>query len=101
MRAADKAGLELSIHALGDRGIDTVTEQMKAMRARTFEAAVTSLNIFSTRRKRPSKSWRTQEYASMQPYHAIDDGRWAEDRIGAEHLKTTYAFRSILDAGAF
>jgi hypothetical protein len=38
--------------------------------------------------------------ASMQPYHAIDDGRWAEKRIGAERAKTTYAFRSLLDSGA-
>lgn len=38
--------------------------------------------------------------ASMQPYHAIDDGRWAEKRIGAERAATTYAFRSLLDAGA-
>ena len=37
--------------------------------------------------------------ASMQPYHAIDDGRWAEKFIGAR-IKTTYAFRSLLDAGA-
>ena len=36
----------------------------------------------------------------MQPYHAIDDGRWAEKRIGPERIKTTYAFRSLLDAGA-
>jgi predicted amidohydrolase YtcJ len=38
--------------------------------------------------------------ASMQPYHVIDDGRWAENRIGAERAKGTYAFRSLLDAGA-
>jgi hypothetical protein len=38
--------------------------------------------------------------ASMQPYHAIDDGRWAENRIGPERAKGTYAFRSLLDAGA-
>jgi predicted amidohydrolase YtcJ len=38
--------------------------------------------------------------ASMQPYHAIDDGRWAEKRIGALRINTTYAFRSLLDAGA-
>ena len=37
--------------------------------------------------------------ASAQPYHAIDDGVWAESRIGAERLKTTYAFKSLLDAG--
>lgn len=36
----------------------------------------------------------------MQPYHAIDDGRWAEKRIGPERIKTTYAFRSLLDSGA-
>jgi hypothetical protein len=36
----------------------------------------------------------------MQPYHAIDDGRWAEKRIGRERARTTYAFRSLLDAGA-
>jgi predicted amidohydrolase YtcJ len=36
--------------------------------------------------------------ASMQPYHAIDDGRWAEKRIGPQRAQTTYAFRSLLDA---
>jgi predicted amidohydrolase YtcJ len=37
--------------------------------------------------------------ASVQPYHAIDDGRWADRRIGPERVKTTYAFRSLIDAG--
>ena len=36
----------------------------------------------------------------MQPYHAIDDGRWAERVIGPDRAKTTYAFRSLIDAGA-
>ena len=43
---------------------------------------------------------RDEVIPSMQPYHAIDDGRWAEKRIGPERIKTTYAFRSLLDAGA-
>jgi len=38
--------------------------------------------------------------ASMQPSHAVDDGRWAEKRIGPERIKTTYAFRSLINAGA-
>lgn len=38
--------------------------------------------------------------ASVHPYHAIDDGRWAEGRIGRERCQTTYPFRSFLDAGA-
>ena len=36
--------------------------------------------------------------ASEQPYHAIDDGRWAEEYIGTKRAKTTYAFRSLVDA---
>jgi predicted amidohydrolase YtcJ len=36
----------------------------------------------------------------MQPYHAIDDGRWAEKVIGPERIRTTYAFRSLRDRGA-
>jgi predicted amidohydrolase YtcJ len=36
----------------------------------------------------------------MQPYHAIDDGRWAEKVIGPERSRTTYAFRSLIDSGA-
>ena len=37
--------------------------------------------------------------ASMQPYHAIDDGRWAEGRIGRNRASRTYAFRTFLDHG--
>jgi predicted amidohydrolase YtcJ len=37
--------------------------------------------------------------ASVQPYHAIDDGKWAERRIGPERARTTFAFRSFLDHG--
>ena len=38
--------------------------------------------------------------AAVQPYHAIDDGRWAEESIGSKRIETTYAFRSIIDSGA-
>jgi predicted amidohydrolase YtcJ len=43
---------------------------------------------------------RLRVIASMQPYHCIEDGRWAEKRIGPERAKTTYAFRKLLDTGA-
>ena len=37
--------------------------------------------------------------ASVQPTHAIDDGRWAETRIGHERASRTYAFRTFLNHG--
>jgi len=36
----------------------------------------------------------------MQPHHAIDDGRWIEERLGPERAGRSFAFRSLLDAGA-
>jgi len=100
MRQADAAGLELSIHALGDKGIDTVIDAMKTIAGDDIAARRYRIEHF----QHPTKSAiqdlaETGIIASMQPYHAIDDGRWAEERIGAERLTTTYAFRSILDAG--
>jgi len=38
--------------------------------------------------------------ASMQPLHKADDGRYAEQAIGAERCGTSYAYRSLLDSGA-
>src|SRR4030095_10538285 len=40
--------------------------------------------------------------ASMQPYHAVDDGRWADRRLGStgDRRLGTYAFRGLLDANA-
>lgn len=35
----------------------------------------------------------------MRPYHAIDDGCWAEGRIGHDQASRTHAFRTFLDHG--
>jgi len=100
MQQADAAGLELSIHALGDRGIDTVIEQMKTIAGEDIRARRYRIEHFQHPTPDAINTLaETGIIASMQPYHAIDDGRWAEERIGADRLKTTYAFRSILDAG--
>jgi len=102
VRQADKAGLQVMIHAIGDRANDlilTIFEQVEKEngdRDRRFR-------IEHAQHLRPQdipRFARDKVIASMQPYHAIDDGRWAEKRIGKERAKTTYAFRSLLDAGA-
>ena len=100
MKDADNAGLELSIHALGDRGIDTVISAMKDIAGGDINGRRFRIEHFQHPTRDAIKEISDNGViASMQPYHAIDDGRWAEERIGAKRLKTTYAFRSILDAG--
>lgn len=100
--AADEAGLHVIIHAIGDQANDWLldlyeeTAREHGPRDRRFRIehaqhlSPTALSRFASQGVIPA----------MQPYHAIDDGRWAEKRIGAERIKTTYAFRSLLEAGA-
>jgi len=101
LSGADAAGLQLCIHAIGDRAISMVLD--------IFE------QVEKTNGKR-DRRWRIEHsqhmaakdfaryaqlgvIASVQPYHAIDDGRWAEKRIGPDRVKRTYAFRTFLAGG--
>jgi predicted amidohydrolase YtcJ len=99
--AADRAGLQIMIHAIGDRANDQILQ--------IFEEAVAKngphdrrFRIEHAQHLRPQdipRFARAKVIASMQPYHCADDGRWAEKRIGPERAKGTYAFRSLLDGG--
>lgn len=99
---ADAAELQLNVHAIGDKTIRDLldiyydVEKANGPRDRRFR-------IEHAQHIHPDDlpRFRIQNViASMQPYHAIDDGRWAENVIGAERIKTTYAFRSLIDSGA-
>jgi predicted amidohydrolase YtcJ len=99
---ADKAGLHVMVHAIGDRAIRVQldnyarVEKENGKRDRRFRIehaqhiAPSDIPRFGT----------LGVIASMQPYHEMDDGRWAEPILGHERSKTTYAFKSILDSGA-
>ncbi|MBL8207598.1 MAG: amidohydrolase [Blastocatellia bacterium] len=99
---ADRAGLQLAIHAIGDKANSRILA-MFAEAANRNGTRDRRFRIEHAQHLRPEeiKAFAAQKViASMQPYHAIDDGRWAENRIGPERAKGTYAFRSLLDAGA-
>jgi hypothetical protein len=99
---ADAAGLHLIIHAIGDRAIRLQLDILERI-ARENGPRDRRARIEHAQHIAPSDVERFGSLgviASVQPYHAIDDGRWAEKLIGTERAKTTYAFRSLLDAGA-
>jgi predicted amidohydrolase YtcJ len=100
--AADKAGLQVAIHAIGDRANFESLELFKDI-ARRNGPRERRFRIEHAQHLRPgdiSRFCQQEVIASVQPYHAVDDGRWCETRLGRERLKGTYAFRSLLDAGA-
>jgi predicted amidohydrolase YtcJ len=101
MQGADKAGLQLAVHAIGDRANRTILDMFERLESEDGPAD-RRLRIEHAQHLSPvdiPRFAKLKVIASVQPYHAIDDGRWADKRIGAERVKTTYAFRSLLDAG--
>jgi len=101
-KGADAAGLQVAVHAIGDRAIRAQLDifarvaQENGPRDRRFR-------IEHAQHIAPADVPRFAQLgviASMQPYHEADDGRWAEQVIGAERSKGTYAFKSLRDAGA-
>ncbi len=99
---ADRAGLQISVHAIGDKANHLIlnmyeaAEKANGPRDRRFRIEHAQ-HLLAADIPRFAA---LHVIASMQPYHSIDDGRWAEKRIGPERAKTTYAFRSLLDSGA-
>jgi predicted amidohydrolase YtcJ len=101
MMKADAAGLQLCTHAIGDQAIsmilDLYAEVAKAhgeadRRSRIEHAQHIAAKDFD-------RFAQLHVIASVQPYHAIDDGRWAEPRIGHDRASRTYAFRTLLNRG--
>jgi predicted amidohydrolase YtcJ len=98
---ADKAGLHVMVHAIGDRAIGLLldiyerVERENGARDRRFRIEHAQ-HLGSADIPRFAA---LGVIASMQAYHAIDDGRWAEKFIG-DRIRTTYAFRSLLDQKA-
>jgi len=98
---ADLVGLQVAIHAIGDKANHIILD--------LFEKVINA-NVDRDRRWRiehvqhilPEDIERMSTLriiASVQPYHAVDDGRWAEKKIGKKRAGYTYAFRSLLDEG--
>ena len=101
LMAADHARLQLCIHAIGDAGISKILDlfgdivRANGERDRRFRIE----HAQHIAPKDFDRFAQLKVVASVQPYHAIDDGRWAERRIGPERIKTTYAFRTLIDKG--
>lgn len=97
---ADKHHLQLSIHAIGDSANYLILKLFEDI-VKKNPAWDRRFRIEHAQHVKPEHVALFKKYnviASVQPYHAIDDGIWAEKRIG-ERIKYTYAFKSFLDGG--
>jgi predicted amidohydrolase YtcJ len=102
IKSADSAGLQVMVHAIGDRAIHTLLDIFDRVAKENGERD-RRFRIEHAQHIHPddiSRFAAQKVIPSMQPYHTIDDGRWAEKIIGHKRAETTYAFRSLLDSKA-
>ena len=101
LMGADAAGLQIRVHAIGDRAIsmmlDIFGDIEKEHGYHDQRFAIEHAQHMA--QKDFERFARLHVIASMQPYHAIDDGRWAEKRLGHDRARYSYAWRSFLDHG--
>jgi predicted amidohydrolase YtcJ len=98
---ADDAHLQVCTHAIGDAAIsatlDLYQDVETAHGARDRRWRIEHAQHMAARDF--ARFAQLKVIASVQPYQAIDDGRWAEARIGHERASRTYAFRTFIDHG--
>jgi len=96
---ADNMGLQVAVHSIGDKANSDLLD-MFAEIIETNGPRDRRFRIEHAQHMFPKDYKRFAQFgiiASMQPYHAIDDGRFAEKRIGIQRCRNTYAFKSFLD----
>ena len=91
-------GLQLAIHGIGDQANDKILDLFEALDVSGSRPRIEHAQHLSADAIKRFAALGV--VPSMQPYHAIDDGRWAEKRIGKQRLQGTYAFNSLLNAEA-
>ncbi len=102
VQAADSVQLQVAVHAIGDRANALLLDIFDSVSV-TNGPRDRRFRIEHAQHLRPediTRIARMDVIPSMQPYHIIDDGRWAAKRIDTLLLQTTYAFRTLIDDGA-
>ena len=101
MMRADASGLQICTHAIGDQAISMILDLYSEV-AKAHGEADRRFRIEHAQHMAAKDFDRFAQLhviASVQPYQAIDDGRWAEARIGHDRASRTYAFRTFLNHG--
>ena len=102
MVQADNAGLQLTIHAIGDEANHLLMdlyeqlEEINGERDRRFRLVHAQV----MQQDDIERMGEHDMIAEVQPIHLSDDMRWMEERIGTGRSEGAYAFNSIDEAGA-
>ena len=96
---ADRNRLQLCVHAIGDRANSYMLDLYERISKNNspWERRFRIEHAQHLRYSDIKRFSKLNVIASVQPYHCIDDGVWAEKRIGKKRLKYTHPYKSFLD----
>lgn len=102
MLGADKAGMQLTVHAIGDEANHLLLDYLEQLAAQNGprERRFRLVHAQVMAKEDIERLGKLGVVAELQPFHLSDDMRWMEERIGTERSKGAYAFKAIADAGA-
>ncbi len=99
---ADNAGIQLTVHAIGDEANGYLMDMLERIIAENGEKdrrfRLVHAQVMTDRDI--ERGGEMNIVAEVQPFHTSDDMRWMEERIGRERSRGAYAFRRLWDSGA-
>ena len=102
IHSADSCGLQVAIHAIGDRANDFVLQTF--MNTEMNDGSINQR--FRIEHAQHLSKWAIPMFAKlhviacMQPYHVIDDGKWAYKRLDSDRLSRSYSYKKLLQDDA-
>lgn len=99
--AAHALGMQVAVHAIGDRAtrvsLEAVNEAQSRLprsspRHRLVHVQILSPNLISEMR-------RVGVVAEVQPKFLTTDMRWAQERVGGQRMRSSYSWHTMLKAG--
>jgi len=99
---ADAAGIQLTVHAIGDEANGYLMDMLERIIAKNGDRdrrfRLVHAQVMTDRDI--ERAGRMKIVAEVQPFHTSDDMRWMEERIGRDRSRGAYAFRRLWDSGA-
>jgi predicted amidohydrolase YtcJ len=99
---ADKAGLQICVHAIGDEAnhllLNYLEEMIRQNGVRDRRFHIVHAQVVG--KDDLPRFGKLGVIAEVQPFHLSDDMRWMEQRIGAKRCEGAYAFKQLADSGA-
>ena len=96
-KQADEMGMQLAIHAIGDKALTYALDALSCARNRFLRHRVEHIQLVNEEHLKKMK--KLEVIAAIQPIFVSTDYPWAEKRLGRERIQLAYPLRRVMEKG--